>query len=228
MNGDQNDIVSRLKSYLPRGWFGDLTQAPIVTGILNGIAAVFAISYILIEFFKAQTRLQTSSGGWVDLWAADFLGTSLPRKLGESDAAYILRIQIAIFQPRATRPAMVSILTQLTGRAPVVFEPARPADTACYGVGTGANSFYGMGRFGSIGCPFSALITAHRPLVSGGSVGAAYFNAAAWSAFRTPLSHGYYGSLSSETTAATDADIYAAINATRPIATNIGVAITNN
>ncbi len=225
--GDQNDIVSRLQSYLPRGWFGDLTQAPIIGGLLAGIASVFAIMYTLIMFFWAQMRLQTSTGGWIDIWASDFLGSSLPRKPNESDASYIARIKIAIFQQRATRPAMISVLTQLTGRAPIIFEPARPLDSGCMGANTGVASFCGVSRMGSIAAPFSCLITAFRPLVTGGSAGAAYCNAAAWSALATSLSHGYTGSLSEEVTAASDADIYAAINATRPIATNIGVSISN-
>lgn len=227
MTGDQSDITSRLQSYLPRGWFGDWSQAPIVSGLLAGIASVFAVIYTLIMFFWAQTRLQTSSGGWIDLWAADFLGTSLPRKPNESDASYIQRIQIAIFQQKGTRPAMVKALTQLTGRAPIIFEPNRPLDSGCMGASTGVSGFCGVARMGSLAAPFGALITAYRPLVSGGSAGAAYANAAAWSALATPLSHGYTGSLADEVSAATDADIYAAINACRPIGTNIGVAITN-
>ncbi|MDE1009658.1 MAG: hypothetical protein OSB38_28765 [Paraburkholderia fungorum] len=225
--GDQQDITSRLQSYLPRGWFGDLTQAPIIGGLLAGIASVFAIMYTLIMFFWAQMRLQTSTGGWIDIWASDFLGSSLPRKPNESDASYIARIKIAIFQQRATRPAMISVLTQLTGRVPIIFEPTRPLDSGCMGANTGVASFCGVSRMGSIAAPFSCLITAFRPLVTGGSAGAAYCNAAAWSALATPLSHGYTGSLSDEVTAASDADIYATINQCRPIATNIGVYISN-
>ncbi|RKR46325.1 hypothetical protein [Paraburkholderia sp. BL17N1] len=225
--GDQNDILSRLQSYIPRGWFGDWSEAPIVTALLQGIASVFVTMYLLIVFFKAQARLDTSSGGWIDLWADDFFGGSLPRKPSESDASYIARIKVALFQDRATRPAMISVLTQLTGRAPIIFEPARPLDSGCMGANTGVASFCGVSRMGSIAAPFSCLITAFRPLVTGGSAGAAYCNAAAWSALSTPLSHGYTGSLSEEQTAASDADIIAAINATKPIATNIGFYISN-
>ncbi|AJG19083.1 hypothetical protein [Cupriavidus basilensis] len=224
--GDSDDILSRLKAYVPRGWFGGWAQAPIITAVLGGIASVLAVSYALIMFFWAQTRLQTSTGGWIDIWAADFLGGTLPRKPNELDSSYIARIQVAIFQKRATRPAMISVLTQLTGRAPIIFEPARPLDTGCFSAPT-SPGFFGVARFGSIACPFGALITAYRPLVAGGSAGAAYRNAAAWSAFSTPLSHGSFGSLSEQTSVATDADILAAINATKPIATNIGVLISN-
>lgn len=225
--GDKNDILSRLQSYLPRGWFGDWSEAPVVGALLAGTASVFAVTYTLVMFIWAQTRLATSSGGWIDLWAADFFGGNLPRKPNESDASYIARIQYTIFQQRATRPAMNRVLTQLTGRAPIIFEPNRPLDTGCLGANTGVNSFCGVARMGSIACTYSALITAFRPLVSGGSAGAAYCNAISISALNTPLSQSYTGSLAAEISAATDADIIAAINATRPVATNIGVAISN-
>jgi hypothetical protein len=225
--GDQQDIVSRLQSYLPRGWFGDWSEAPIVGGVIAGIASVFAVIYTLIMFFWAQTRLQTSIGGWIDLWAADFFGGNLPRKPNESDASYIARIQYTIFQQKATRPAMIKVLTQLTGRAPIIFEPMRPLDTGCLGANTGPASFCGVARMGSLAAPYSALITAYRPRITGGSAGAAYCSAIMISALSTPASQSYTGSLAAQVSAASDTDIIAAINATRPVATHIGVAITN-
>lgn len=225
--GDQNDILGRLQSYTPRGWFGNWAQAPVITAILTGVANVLATTYLLIQFFRAQMRLDTSLGGWVDLWAQDFLGDSLPRKPYESDSAYIVRIKAYIFQQKVTRPAMQAMLTTLTGTPPVIFEPMRPLDTGCCGANTGVASFCGIARMGSLAAPYSALITVTRPKVSGGSAGALYANAITWSALSTPLSHGYTGSLADETTIATDADIYEAINGCKPLATNIGVAIIN-
>jgi len=225
--GDQSDITSRLQTYLPSGWFGDWSEAPLIGGVIAGIASVFAVTYTLIMFFWAQTRLGTSSGGWIDLWAADFFGGNLPRKPNESDVSYIARIQYTIFQQKATRPAMVKVLTQLTGRAPIIFEPMRPYDTGCLGVNTGVNSFCGVARMGSLAATYSALITAYRPRITGGSAGAAYCNAVVISALNTPLSQSYTGSLAAQTSAASDTDIYDAINATRPVATNIGVSISS-
>jgi hypothetical protein len=227
--GSQSDIVARLQSYLPRRWFGDFSSVPVINGVLNGIASAMSLMYALIVYFQAQTRLQTSTDGWVDMWAADFFGTSLPRNTGESDAGYISRVQAEFLLRRATRPAMQQALTALTGRAPVIFEPSRPLDSGCLGKNQGANSFFRVARFGSIAAPYSALITVLRPiprvLVEPGS---AYFDAAATSAFHTPLSQGYFGNLAAETQAATDGDVYSVINATRPLATNIGVALTNH
>lgn len=226
MTGDINDILNRLKAYTPRGWFGDWAEAPIVTALLTGIASVFNVIYLLILFFRAQTRLDSSNGGWVDLWASDFLGNTLPRKPNESDASYIARIKIAIFQQKATRPAMESVLTQLTGRTPIIFEPARPLDSGCMGAPL-SPGYCGVARMGSIAAPFTCLITVFRPRVTGGSAGAAYCNAITRSAMNASPSLSYTGSLSQEISAATDEDIIAAILATKPIATNIGVAITN-
>ena len=225
--GDTSDITSRLQEGSPRNWFGDWSQAPIIGALFSGMAAVFSVTYTLIQFFRAQTRLDTSTGGWIDLWAADFFGGTLPRKVNESDPSYIARIKYNIFQQRATRPAMIRVLTQLTGRAPIIFEPNRPLDTGCCGANTGVNSFCGVARMGSLATPYGALITAYRPRVSGGSAGAAYANAIKISAVHTPLSQSYTGSLSAQTSVATDSDIFAAVNATRPSATRIGVAITN-
>lgn len=223
--GDQNDILARLKSFLPRGWFGDFTATPIVSALLTGIASNFVVIYTLIQFFKAQTRLATSSGGWVDMWAADFFGANLPRVYGEIDTAYILRIRAALFQKRITRQAMIDVLTALTGNVPVIFEPNRPLDTGCFGLNQGPASFFGVARFGSMACPFSALITVKGQKVTGNSAGAAYFNAVQITAFHTNSSNGYFASLAAQQQLASNAAIYAAINATRPVATNIGVRI---
>jgi hypothetical protein len=122
---------------------------------------------------------------------------------------------------------MIAVLTRLTGRTPIVFEPNRPLDTGCLGANTGVNSFCGVARMGSIAPIYGALITVYRPLVTGGSAGAAYCDAIQISALNAPTSQSYTGSLAAEVSAASDADIYAAINATRPVATNIGVLITN-
>lgn len=190
--GSQSDITSRLQSYMPSGWFGSIADALNITAVLNGIAASLSLIYTLIQFFAAQARLQTSSGGWVDLWAQDFLGANLPRNLGESDASYIARIENAIFTQRGTRPVMINMLTTLTGAVPIIFEPNRPADTACFHVAA-ANGFFGQSQFASAN-GYSALITAYRP---------------------TDSAHA----------GATDTAIYAAINATRPCSTNIGVQL---
>lgn len=226
--GDNNDIFSRLKAALPQRWFGSTSDSmPAVDSLLTGIATGLSFIYSLYAYAKLQTRISSATDGFLDLISGDFFGSSLLRKSGQTDASYRASILANLFRPRATRPAMAAVLTQLTGNAPVIFEPNRPLDTGCLGANTGINSFCGVARMGSMACPFSALITAYRPAVTGGLAGAAYTDAITWSAMGAPLSHGYTGSLALTSSVATDADIFAAVEATRPIATNIGVCVTN-
>ena len=72
-----------------------------------------------------------------------------------------------MLQPRGTRAALVQALVNLTGRPPVVFEPARPPDTRAWGVACG----WGVaGGWGSLAMPFQCLVTAFRPQGGGVSV----------------------------------------------------------
>lgn len=161
--GSTSDILTRLQSYLPRGWFGDLSLTPILNGLLTGIANTFSILYSLIMFIKANTRLGTSSGGWIDMWAADFFGNGMPRLPGETDALYIIRIQVMMLQGKATRAGMIAALTLLTGRAPVVTEFQQTTDTGSYSHLFG----YGQaGAYGSMAYPWNCCIVVYRPLVA--------------------------------------------------------------
>src|SRR5260364_357770 len=66
-----NAMFNRFKSLLPR-WFGD--QTPVLDALLHGLAATARHAHRLIEYARLQTRLQTATGGWLDLIAADSLG----------------------------------------------------------------------------------------------------------------------------------------------------------
>ena len=95
------------------------------------------------------------------MWAADFFGTSLPRLPGESDALYIIRIQVMMLQGKATRAGMIAALTMLTGRPPVMTEFMMPVDTGAY------SHLYGYsqaGRYGSMSFPWNCCIKVYRPL----------------------------------------------------------------
>jgi hypothetical protein len=130
--GDQQDFFKRIKARMPSGWFG--STSPILDALLGGIASAFVTVYAAYQYLLAQTRLQTSTDGWLDLSAADYFGESgLSRLANETDPAYRTRIKINIIRERGTRAALVKILTDLTGRAPVIVEPTRPQDTGAYG-----------------------------------------------------------------------------------------------
>ncbi len=135
MIGSQDDIVARLKAVLPSRWFGDDT--PILDSLLAGLGAGWSWLYGLLTFVVAQTRVASSTGLWLDLAAQDYFGIRLARRGAESDASMRTRILREIRRERGTRSAIVAALQDLTGRAPVVFEPAHPADTGAWGTALG-------------------------------------------------------------------------------------------
>jgi hypothetical protein len=215
--GDQNDMLGRLQALVPRGWFGD--APPILTALLKGFAAIFANVYTVLSYARLQLRIATATDGWLDVVSADFFGTTLPRKTGESDTAFRNRITINLFRERATRKAVVQVLTTLTGQAPLIIEPRRPADTGGYGVACG----YGVaGAYGSLVHQYQAFITAYRPTTGGIPFVAGYGSSP--SGYST-ASRGEYASLVDVQGGVTDADIYAAIASVIPAGTIAWVSI---
>jgi hypothetical protein len=105
------------------GWPGDI--------VISSISSV-------PSNLKAQLRLQTMSGNTMDIYAADFYGTGLPRYPGETDPHYMNRIQAGLFIPRLTRPAFFSMLQQLTSINPRLIEGWRPSNTGGLTKTTGA------------------------------------------------------------------------------------------
>jgi hypothetical protein len=160
--GDKNDMLARLKSLLPGGWFADV--APIRDVVLGGIADSLAWIYGLILYAKLQTRLATATAPFIDIASLDFFGNALPRRSGENDASFSARIRAEVTRERQTRNAIVTAVTNLTGRSPIVIEPANPMDTAVYGIG----SYYGQsGLYGSLLLRNQVFVTAFRPLGAG-------------------------------------------------------------
>jgi hypothetical protein len=129
--GDTADIFSRLKRLLPVGWFGDAN--PVLDAALWGCATAQAWAYTLYLYAKNQTRIKTATDGWLDLISLDFFGNGLMRYANQVDPNFRNRILINLFRERTTRPAMERILFDLTGRAPIIIEPGRPADVGSYG-----------------------------------------------------------------------------------------------
>jgi len=208
--GDQADFVYRIKAVLPTKWFPDVT--PILDGILNGLASSWASLYSALAYVKAQTRLATATGVNLDLFSVDFFGLTLPRFVNESDTQYRARIRRELLRPRGTRAALIGALTDLTGRVPLVFEPANTGDTGGYGVAMG----YGVaGAYGSLLLPFQCFVTAYRP------TGAGIANVAGYGASIGGYGVGAieYGSMSFVTGQVLDSAIYDAAARTMPAAT---------
>jgi len=215
--GDQNDMASRIAAVLPP-WFG--TPSPILNALLAGIGAIWAWLYALLGYVTLQTRIATASGIFLDMISADFFGDSLPRGPEQSDTAFRSAIESEMLRPRGTRAAIIAALTALTGRAPDVFEPARPADTGSYNLGGAGYNL--AGGWGDLGLPFQCFITAYRPLANG------IANVAGWGE-----GGGYgvgpieYADLAMVEQAVSDSDIDAVIAATMPAATIAWTRISN-
>lgn len=181
--GDVNDLVGRMKAVLPSRWFplpnpDGSTASPILDGVLTGLAWPWAQIYSLGQFTQLQTRIATASGAFLDIIASDFLGNRLFRKPGQGDTFFRASIIAEILRPRATRGSVARALTDLTGRAPIIFEPRWPPDTGGYGfqgmtVGTGLEYgsadgvVPGAGGWGSLALPFQFFVTAFRAIGGG-------------------------------------------------------------
>lgn len=138
--GDQSDFVRRLRGLLPNGWFpsppasGEPEKAPVLVGILTGLASGLAWIWTLFVEAQAQTRLTTSAGMFIEAFANDVFGAgAFPRASGESDATYIARIQASLIAKKNTRAAISAAVEAVTGAAPTIIETMNAAD--CHGYG---------------------------------------------------------------------------------------------
>lgn len=158
--GDRADIVARLQQLMPPGWFAQ-GETPIRDALLAGIANALAFVFSLFTYLKLQTRVATATDGFLDLISFDYFGNGLPRAVSQLDPSYRANIQASLFPQRNTRAAIVGVLTNVTGIAPIVIEPGRSADTGGYNVGNVAYSTAGC--YGSLTTPYQSFVTAFRP-----------------------------------------------------------------
>lgn len=168
MTGDIQDFVLRLRSVLPTRWFPD--DSPVLDGVLTGLASCWSGIFDALTYVKAQARISTATDVWLDAIARDYFGTGGCRRNNQTDCGFRRRIQAELLRERGTRRALRSVLQDLTGRTPTIFEPANPADTGGYGAIHGASgglAYGSAGGWGSLDLPFQAFVTAYRPTGAG-------------------------------------------------------------
>ena len=219
--GSSANILSRVRSLIPRRWFK--WGAPIRDAILGGLSDSAAWNYVLIGYARAQTRLASAYGVWLDILAYDFLGRTLVRN-GTADNTFRAVIKATILQERVTRAGMINAVTTLTGKTPWVFEPWNTYDTGAYSGKNGkyGSMGYGVGRggYGNMKLPCQTFMKVTRSAGSGIPGVAGYGSDIA----------GYgqgaieYAGPNTELSGVTDAMIYQLINMTKPTGTTCWVA----
>ena len=214
MQGDAQDMLARLKSVLPARWHGEAN--PVLEAVLAGLADGWAWLHDMLATVRAQARIATAIGAMLDLIAGDFFGPRLRRRRAQGDAAFRAAILRELLRDRATRPALVAALQDLTGRTPAVFEPRRPADTGAWGMALG----YGVaGGWGSLALPYQCFVTARRPHGSG-IAGIAGWGSGGWGTGASA-----WASLAMIAGQITDTDILGAVAAAMPAAATAWVRI---
>lgn len=168
--GDAADILVRLRALLPP-WFPNQGTAPVVDGVLSGIASLFAGSYALIQYARSQARISTASGGFLDLIAWDFFGARFQRRPAETDESFQPRLLKELVRPRQTRAAIAQMVEDLTGFAPSIIEPWNGQDLGGFDLGNLA--FDAAGGLGSLQGN-QIWVTAFRPITYGLSIVAGF------------------------------------------------------
>jgi hypothetical protein len=179
MVGDLTNFVLRLKTVLPKRWFGE--ESPNLDAILTALATSWVWMYDLLTYVARQARIGTASDTWLDLAAVDYLGQDFKRKAGEADTFYRARIKKALLRDAATRSAIAVGMLDICGSEPRIFEPARTSDTGAYGtlVGTADCPCYGLaygrtGGWGNLNLPLQFFISVMRPAAPGVAMLAGY------------------------------------------------------
>lgn len=222
--GSSTDIVSRVKQEIPKRWFKWV--APYRDAVIGGLADAAAWCYGLIIYARAQTRLATAYGIWLDIFAYDFLGRFLIRNNAADDTFRVI-IRATILQERVTRQGMINAITMLTGNAPAIFEPWNTIDTGGYSspghsgaIQTGSFGYnVGHGGYGNMQLNNQTFIQVIRGTGSGVPGVGGYGNTLA--GYGVGLME-YLGP-GSELWGITDAMIYDMINKTKPTGTTCWV-----
>lgn len=224
MTGDPADILSRVKQLIPKGWFQWV--APYRDAIIGGLSDSASWCFGLIGYARAQTRLATAYGIWLDILSFDFLGRFFVRA-GAADDTFRALIRATILQERVTRAGMNNAVTALTNNVPWIFEPWNTFDTGAYSSPVPTGPKYGqmgygigMGGYGNMNLPGQAFMKVARRAASG---------VPGVSGYSDPIAGWGTGAIeyigpTSELAGVTDDMIYRLISTTKATGTTIWVA----
>jgi hypothetical protein len=217
--GDNADMAARIRRLLPP-WFGE--SNPLVDALVAAAAVVLAFAYSLFAYAKAQTRIRTASGIWLDIVAQDFFGTRIVRAAGQNDDSFRSIILANLLRPQATRQAISDVIEALTG-----FAPRSSSRSAQWTAAPMASAMAAMGALGPMdrSLPAQAFLVADRPRQPGIATVAGY---GASSAGYGVGSQAEYASLDMLGARVTDGQIYDAIAQSKAVGVTIWTRIRNH
>ncbi len=145
-NPGENQLAVEQTLLWPSQWFSP--SAKTVGGVayavaLAGASLLASVGYEIGEIYNAE-RLQSCQGSLIDSFAADYFGGALPRNSGETDAAYILRIEANLAAKKGTLAGIITI-GNFYGTT-TIFEDWNAAQTGGFDLPT--LSFDGLGGLG--------------------------------------------------------------------------------
>jgi hypothetical protein len=223
LSGTPLTFLQKIKATLPTQWFGE--ETPILDSVLNAVSAGWLGQFDLLSYTRAQTRISTAFGAWLDLIAMDYFGYRVKRRLWETDVAFRGRIRTELLRDRCTRLAIYDLLRDLTGRVPIIFEPTVPSDTGSYGSATSGEAGtigYGIsGGWGNLSLPFQVFVRAFRPV----TLGVAMVNGwgSSFGGFGTGQSA--YIDMAMNSVQVSDSELYQDVCGTAPAGTIVWMAI---
>lgn len=107
----QTGFAQEAASLWVRGAFGDAarTVGGNAYNLALGVNSPLAALNTQVQNVKIAERLGTCTGSEIDSWAADFFGSTLPRNAGETDSAYIGRIEANLSARKGTVAGLETI-----------------------------------------------------------------------------------------------------------------------
>jgi hypothetical protein len=149
----------RLWSLMPKGWFPIPADAPNLRAFLAGPEAAIGGVVDALTDAKTQSRIRTATGFWLDLVALDFFGRRVQRAQGQSDAGFRAVILANLIQERVTKRGMASVIENITGISPTIFE----LWDAQFSGGLDAGFYCDFSIAGDVALNHQCLISANRP-----------------------------------------------------------------
>lgn len=125
---DVEKLTAQLIELVPPSWTSveAKKRGGVFWTLMAAIATIYSLVNIVIKQVKAQFRLATAAGVFLDAYSQDYFGTgterALPRGLGETDDSFRARIRAEILRVKATKPGIRRAVAEVTGAAPIIVE----------------------------------------------------------------------------------------------------------